>query len=162
MDDRFLQFTLAVSRMNKQIQAFKTNGMGRLGLKAAHTTVLYLLLGETEGLRFTEITSRSDLDQALISRTLAQLVSGGLIEKLGEAGRYNALYRLTPKGERQAARIAEAIRAVQEGADAGIDPQELAVFYKVLRQLLANFEAMRRERDTLFARLDEIAGEEKE
>lgn len=155
MDDRFLQFTIAISRMNKEIQSFKTDGMGRLGLKATHTTVLYILLGEPEGLRFSQITARSDLDQALVSRTLADLAASGLVEKLGESGRYNAPYRLTADGERQARQIALAIRAVQEGADQGIDPQELAVFYKVLGQLLHNFEAMTAQRDTLFAHLGE-------
>ena len=42
-DDRFLKFTLSLSRMNKKVQAVKTAGMGMVGLKAAHTAVLYAL-----------------------------------------------------------------------------------------------------------------------
>ena len=43
-DDRFLKFTLSLSRMNKKVQAVKTAGMGMVGLKAAHTAVLYALM----------------------------------------------------------------------------------------------------------------------
>ena len=47
-DDRFLKFTLFLSRMNKKVQAVKTAGMGMVGLKAAHTAVLYALSGHSE------------------------------------------------------------------------------------------------------------------
>ena len=69
-DDRFLKFTLSLSRMNKKVQAVKTAGMGMVGLKAAHTAVLYALSGHSEGLQFAEVAAACDLDPALISRTL--------------------------------------------------------------------------------------------
>ena len=47
-DDRFLKFTLSLSRMNKKVQAVKTAGMGMVGLKAAHTAVLYALSGHSQ------------------------------------------------------------------------------------------------------------------
>ena len=101
MDDRFLKFTLSVSRMNKKIQAIKTAGMGELGLKAAHTTVLYILGRHPEGLRFSEVAERCDLDQALISRTFSELIKAGMVRKEGAAGRYNASYFLTEEGKEQ-------------------------------------------------------------
>ena len=69
-DDRFLKFTLSLSRMNKKVQAVKTAGMGMVGLKAAHTAVLYALSGHSEGLQFAEVAAACDLDPALISGTL--------------------------------------------------------------------------------------------
>lgn len=56
-DDRFLKFTLSLSRMNKKVQAVKTAGMGMVGLKAAHTAVLYALSGHSEGLQFAEMAA---------------------------------------------------------------------------------------------------------
>ena len=72
-DDRFLKFTLSLSRMNKKVQAVKTAGMGMVGLKAAHTAVLYALSGHSEGLQFAEVAAACDLDPALISRTFSEL-----------------------------------------------------------------------------------------
>lgn len=153
MDDRFLRFTLSVSRMNKKIQAVKTAGMGKVGLKAAHTTVLYILARHPEGLRFSEVAERCDLDSALISRTFSELINAGMVHKEGAAGRYNASYFLTEAGRQQTGRIVQVIEMVQEQADRGIDLEELRVFYKVLDQLLENFEAMETDYDTMFASL---------
>ena len=83
-DDRFLKFTLSLSRMNKKVQAVKTAGMGMVGLKAAHTAVLYALSGHSEGLQFAEVAAACDLDPALISRTFSELIAAGMVEKQGE------------------------------------------------------------------------------
>ena len=83
-DDRFLKFTLSLSRMNKKVQAVKTAGMGMVGLKAAHTAVLYALSGHSEGLQFAEVAAACDLDPALISRTFSELITAGRVEKQGE------------------------------------------------------------------------------
>ena len=90
-DDRFLKFTLSLSRMNKKVQAVKTAGMGMVGLKAAHTAVLYALSGHSEGLQFAEVAAACDLDPALISRTFSELIAAGMVEKQGEPGRYRLL-----------------------------------------------------------------------
>lgn len=79
-DDRFLKFTLSLSRMNKKVQAVKTAGMGMVGLKAAHTAVLYALSGHSEGLQFAEVAAACDLDPALISRTFSELIAAGMVE----------------------------------------------------------------------------------
>lgn len=97
-DDRFLKFTLSLSRMNKKVQAVKTAGMGMVGLKAAHTAVLYALSGHSEGLQFAEVAAACDLDPALISRTFSELIAAGMVEKQGEPGRYRARYVLTEQG----------------------------------------------------------------
>ncbi len=85
-DDRFLKFTLSLSRMNKKVQAVKTAGMGMVGLKAAHTAVLYALSGHSEGLQFAEVAAACDLDPALISRTFSELIAAGMVEKTRRAG----------------------------------------------------------------------------
>ena len=100
-DDRFLKFTLSLSRMNKKVQAVKTAGMGMVGLKAAHTAVLYALSGHSEGLQFAEVAAACDLDPALISRTFSELIAAGMVEKQGEPGRYRARYVLTEQGSLQ-------------------------------------------------------------
>ena len=125
-DDRFLKFTLSLSRMNKKVQAVKTAGMGMVGLKAAHTAVLYALSGHSEGLQFAEVA---------------------------EPGRYRACYVLTEQGSLQTAKIRQVIGLVQENADKNIAPEDLQTFYRVLEQLLNNFEEMSEHYDTVFESL---------
>lgn len=96
-----MKFTLSLSRMNKKVQAVKTAGMGMVGLKAAHTAVLYALSGHSEGLQFAEVAAACDLDPALISRTFSELIAAGMVEKQGEPGRYRARYVLTEQGSRR-------------------------------------------------------------
>ena len=152
-DDRFLKFTLSLSRMNKKVQAVKTAGMGMVGLKAAHTAVLYALSGHSEGLQFAEVAAACDLDPALISRTFSELIAAAMVEKQGEPGRYRARYVLTEQGSLQTAKIRQVIGLVQENADKNIAPEDLQTFYRVLEQLLNNFEEMSEHYDTVFESL---------
>ena len=85
-DDSFLKFTLSLSRMNKKVQAVKTAGMGMVGLKAAHTAVLYALSGHSEGLQFAEVAAACGLDPALISRTFSELRAGQPADRQNPSG----------------------------------------------------------------------------
>ena len=80
-----------------------------VGLKAAHTAVLYALSGHSEGLQFAEVAAACDLDPALISRTFSELIAAGMVEKQGEPGRYRARYVLTEQGSLQTAKIRQVI-----------------------------------------------------
>ncbi len=153
MDDRFLKFTLSVSRMNKKIQAIKTAGMGKLGLKAAHTTVLYIQGRQPSGQRFTLFGAPIFFVQGDLSATFSVQIKAGMVRKEGAEGRYNARYFLTEEGREQTERIVEVIQTLLRHADEGIDPKELVIFYKVLGQLLKNFEEMETDYETVFAPL---------
>ena len=142
MNDRFIRLSISLSRLQKVIQRIKANGMSRLKLKAAHTLVLCCLEAAPEGRHFSELTEQCDLDPAMISRVLADLVRSGLVEKRGEPGKYNALYLLTAEGRDRAARVGAVVRDAERRADEGIDPADLATFYKVLDQLTKNLEAV--------------------
>ena len=136
MNDRFIRLSISLARLQKVIQRIKASGMSRIELKAGHTLVLCRLAAAPEGLHFSELTERCGLDPAMISRVLAELVRSGLVEKRAESGKYNALYLLTNAGHDRAARVGAVV------ADEGIDPDDLATFYKVLDQLTRNLEAV--------------------
>ena len=136
MNDRFIRLSISLARLQKVIQRIKASGMSRIELKAGHTLVL------SEGLHFSELTERCGLDPAMISRVLAELVRSGLVEKRAESGKYNALYLLTNAGHDRAARVGAVVADVERRADEGIDPDDLATFYKVLDQLTRNLEAV--------------------
>ena len=74
MNDRFIRLSVSLSRLQKVIQRIKTDGMNRIELKAGHTLVLCQLDAAPDGYRFSELTERCDLDPAMISRVLADLV----------------------------------------------------------------------------------------
>ena len=142
MQDRFIRLSVSLARLQKVIQRIKTSGMGRIALKAGHTLVLCQLAAAPEGWHFSDLTERCDLDPAMISRVLADLVRSGLVEKCGAPGKYNALYLLTDAGRDRADRVTAVVRDVERRADEGIDPADLATFYKVLNQLTKNLEAV--------------------
>ncbi len=141
MQDRFTRFTLGISRLNKQINKLKVEGMQPLGLKAAHAMCIHQLACE-DRLSFPQLCERCDLDPALISRTLKELCASGHAVKDGSPGKYNARYSLTPSGRQVAGYIGDVVYRVTSGADEGIDPQELNAFYRVLEQLIRNFDRM--------------------
>lgn len=150
MEDHFFVFAVSVARLNKLVQKLKTRGMALLDMKAAHTMCMYHLMDAREGLTFSELVQGCDLDQALVSRVLSQLTEKGMVRKDGLPGKYNARYCLTEQGTAVARQIAVWVSRVQERANVGIDPEDLKVFYRVLRRLLANFEAMVKQPETLF------------
>ena len=123
MNDRFIRLSISLARLQKVIQRIKASGMSRIELKAGHTLVLCRLAAAPEGLHFSELTERCGLDQAMISRVLAELV------KRAESGKYNALYLLTNAGHDRAARVGAVVADVERRADEGIDPDDLATFY---------------------------------
>ena len=140
MEDRFIPFSVSLSRLGKLVQKLKTEGMQMFGLKAGHTLCLYQLMLHGEKMSFSELAEVCDLDPAMVSRVLGDLVELGMVYKEGKPGKYNAQYCLTTPGLETARQIRGMIRLVQERVDEGIPEEDLEIFYRVMYQLLANFE----------------------
>lgn len=152
MADRFVEFTVAVARMNKLIQKLKADGMKLFGLKAVDTLCLYQLFANGAEMNFSQIVQSCELDPALVSRTLKELVAGGMVIKSGEPGKYHAKYSLTPAAREKMTEISGIISQLQKQADAGITKEELENFYHCLSKLTANFEKMAEEPLAAFGR----------
>ena len=58
------------------------------------------------------------------------------------------MYKRQEQGSLQTAKIRQVIGLVQENADKNIAPEDLQTFYRVLEQLLNNFEEMSEHYDT--------------
>ena len=120
MNDRFIRLSVSLSRLQKVIQRIKTDGMNRIELKAGHTLVLCQLDAAPDGYRFSELTERCDLDPAMISRVLADLVRSGLVQKCGAPGNPGELaifYKVL-------AQLTENLEAVEADPTAAFAPLE--------------------------------------
>ena len=141
MHDRFVKFTISISKLNKLINKVKSEGMkGKFDLKGVHTLCLYQLMSNDNGMTSTEIAKSCDLDPALVSRTLSELCQKELIEKVGKVGKYHARYCLTQRGAQISAEMKQITQSVQLFVDQGITKEELDIFYSVMEKLSCNFE----------------------
>lgn len=140
MENHFVQFSVAISKLNKCIQKLKAAGMQMLDMKAVHTLCLYQLLCQ-DGMTSSQIGASCDLDAALVSRILSELTARDMIRKEGAPERYNARYYLTPAGEAVARYIQGSTRAIQEAVSSKIPQEDLDIFYRVLYQLADSFGA---------------------
>lgn len=156
MHDRFVEFTIAISKLNKLINKIKSEGMKKkFDLKGVHTLCLYRLMSCDDGLTSAEISESCDLDPALVSRTLSELSKRDLIKKEGQPGKYHARYYLTEKGRQISLELKPIIQSIQKYADTGISEEELAVFYAVLKKLSNNFESLSENLSLIFTQ-DEL------
>lgn len=145
MLDRFEQFTALISSIERSIQKLERDEMIRCGGKGAYAQYLILLEREPEGMTLQALCDRSDRDKAAVSRMLAEMTERGLLEPVESDRVYRQRYRLTEQGRTACSFVkARAVAAVQ-GADSGMDPRELALFYAALERIAGNLERMTRD-----------------
>lgn len=158
MENHFVEFNLAVSRLNKQLQKLKTAGMGTLDLKGGHALCLCQLTRQP-GMTPSQIGEACDLDAALVSRLLGDLTARKMLRREGAPERYHVRYYPTPAGLQAAERISCATDAIQTAANRDITAQDMETFYRVLHSLLDNFDEILQNPYPLFQPEDASAGE---
>lgn len=145
MLDRFEQFTALISSIERSIQKLERDEMIRCGGKGAYAQYLILLERAPEGMTLQALCDRSDRDKAAVSRMLAEMTDRGLLEPVESDRVYRQRYRLTEQGRTACSFVkARAVAAVR-GADSGMDPRELALFYAALERIAGNLERMTRD-----------------
>ena len=139
--ERFEQFTLAIDHLHKSVKQLKACFASHLGIKGVHAFWLYILLSHPEGLTSAELAARGMICRSLVSREIEELETKGIVEVVGGGKRgYNSRICLTEKGRETAGSIATTALAIQNQADQGISPEELAIFYATLDKLCLNFQ----------------------
>lgn len=143
-DERFEEFVALITGVYRDVQKLKAARADELGLKQVHIFWVYLLMHHPEGLTASEIARLSRIDRSLVSREIDALSAQGYLQSDQASGqrRYAAKLNLTDKGRSVARRISELALDVQNGVDAGITPEELDGFYRTLRKLRSNFDAL--------------------
>ncbi len=133
-----------VARLYKLIGEVKTRRMAQFGLRGVHALCLFQLLGSPEGKTPAELAENGQIDRAQVSRVLAALLEARMVCRDGQPGRYRVRFVLTELGRRTAEEIRALAADVQRSVDRGVDPDDLAAFYRVMQTLCTNFEKLAR------------------
>lgn len=140
MQERFKNFTVLITRINRSIHKIKTAEMAQFNLKSPHVSCLYYLYKSDE-LTAKELCDVCAEDKASISRSIDYLEKNGYLYCDSDAKkRYRAPLRLTEQGRQTARQIAEKIDGVLAVSDAGLTDEERAIMYRALDAVCKNLE----------------------
>jgi len=133
----FFWFTQVISRRDRQLAA----ALRPYGVRVPAWRVLGALYGR-RGLSMTAVADIVAVDPTTLSRTVAQLVRGGLVSRLSDVGdkRITRL-ALTPAGTKLTARILPVVFRLNEAATAGLPEPMVALMRWAMREMRSNLEA---------------------
>ena len=142
--ERVMRFAHLIDGVHKRIQKIRTDYAATFGVKGVHIFWVYELLSHPEGLSATELAASSKIDRSLISREISALEARGFITAEKQSGKrtYNSKLILTESGIAAAKKIKNIAMDFQDGANKGVDSDDLATFYTVLEKLYNNLENM--------------------
>lgn len=133
MEDLYMNFTIAISRLNKIIQRIKSYEISKYNLQPIHVSCAYYLSKSTNGLTAKELSIMAIEDKAAVSRALKTLQERGFVEYVPH-GR-NEVVRLTAAGENFARIVCEKINIAVEAGSADITESERKLFYDSLLEI---------------------------
>lgn len=142
--DRFREFSGLVSRAEKALQRAKAEHVRGYGLRGVHVSCLLELNERPEGLAATELASACGVDRAQISRVTSELMELGLISggDRGPRRRYRSPLVLTEEGRLAASGMAGIVAEKLQSVSGDLPEEELAVFYRIFRQITERLEAL--------------------
>ena len=138
--NRYVEFTLLISKINRSITKIKNSEMDDFGLKGTHVSCLYYLYLE-EGMTAKELCEKCGEDKGAISRSLEYLEENDYIAcDDNKEKRYRAVLFLTNKGKEVANKVSEKINKVLESVNVCMSDSERDIFYKGLVNIADNLE----------------------
>ena len=143
MVNRFEHFASSISCIYRYIQKIERDEMEKHGLKGPHAMCIVIISRYEEGLTSSELCKVCDKDKAAISRTIAQLVNKGIVERRCVNGiNYRSKLVLTEKGAEIANTVNELVKAAVDKAVDGISDEEREAFYTALDLYATNLQNM--------------------
>lgn len=139
MEERFKNFTVLISNINRCIRRIKTAEMAELDLKSPHVSCLYYLYKE-DSLTAKELCDICEEDKAAVSRSIDFLENNGYIEKSNAQKKYRTPLVLTEKGKLTGKLIADKIDNVLNEAGLDMNEEERTVFYRNLALISTNLQ----------------------
>lgn len=131
--DRYALFRIYVENLSKNLKDYENSKMSSLSMRGIHALCLFQLGQKEEGMTASELATTCEVDKALISRVVAELLElGHIVYKNPERTKYRSKLILTPSGRaclRQVTLwVCEAIRELKNE----ITSDELNAFFKVM------------------------------
>ena len=139
MQERFRNFTVLITKINRSIRRIKTEEMDEFNLKSPHVSCLYYL--SKMPLTAKELGDICQEDKAALSRSIEYLEEKGFIKcDLSLKKRYNSVLTLTEKGKKVSSVISKKIDKILDLASAGLSEEKREVLYESLNLISDNLE----------------------
>ena len=140
MINRYENFTVLISKINKNIKKIKNIEMAEYNLRSPHVSILYFLY-VNESLTSKELCDKCEEDKGTISRSLDYLESNGFVNCFSKfTKRYNSPFILTKKGLEVGKIVAEKINAVLDEVNFCLSEEERIHFYIYLTKISNGLE----------------------
>lgn len=140
---RFEEFSSAIACIYRQIQKIERAEMARYGLKGPHVQCMLALERNPEGVTAAQLCEICDKDKAAISRTVAELVEAGMVQRCGASEkRYRVQLRLTEQGSRIAYEVTSLTAKAVEQAGIGLSEEDRMILYRVINQIASNIQRL--------------------
>ena len=135
MNERYDQFTVLMTTINRNIKRIKSEEISKFDLKIQHVSFLYYLY-KKKSLTSKQLCEICEEDKAAISRALNELQEKEFI--IYHSKKYRVPIVLTEKGEEMGKIVAQKIDSILELASLGIDEEERQIMYKCLNRINEN------------------------
>ena len=139
MLDRFEQFTVSISAINRCVQKLERDEMEKYGYKGAFAQYLMVLSAHKEGLSAAQLCEHSDRDKAAVSRIVSEMTEKGLILPR-ENNR--ALLFLSDEGKKAADFVKSRAKMAVEAVGGELSEKDRAIFYSALSTISKNLEQL--------------------
>lgn len=138
MQERFSNFTVLMAKITRSIKRIKTEEMEEYDLKSNHLSCLYYL-HKMDTLTLAELVDISKEDKSILSKSVDDLYSKGLIERDDNLN-YRNLLTLTPRGAEIATQISAKIDNILDVVSAGVTEKNRIIMYQCLSQISKNLD----------------------
>lgn len=147
MIQRFETFVTSITQIYRCIQKIKRHEMISLGLKGTHVMCLFQLQQHPEGLTAAQLAALCEEDKGAVSRALSDLEARGFALFADQPGqkRYRTAITLTEEGKQAAKHMENSMEAAVQKGGKGLSEEERAIFYRALRMISENLQAVSAE-----------------
>ena len=140
MTERYRDFTVLITKINRNIKRIKTEEMNEFNLRSPHVTCLYFLY-KTGGTTAKDLCEIGQEDKATISRSIEHLENEGyIICKQKQKKKYNTMLTLSAKGTEIAEKMSEKIDRILNIAGGNIPEEKRQIMYECLALIDDNLD----------------------
>ena len=133
MEQRYKTFTALIVNISRCIQKIKNEEMAVHGLKGRQVQCLFALYNSDNGASVTTLCELCGEDKGMMSRTLKELISQGLVyvDEQNER-KYRNPVKLTEKGAEVANIVSDKISEMVDLGSLGISENDREILYRSL------------------------------